>query len=86
MNDCGCIEKMRRLIVEALPDVDRDRPHGIREISVGIPGGEVRTMTTFDYHKPGVKKQYSKTIIHGFCPFCGKEYPKMKPWLSEESA
>ncbi|MBA7524280.1 hypothetical protein ES705_16417 [subsurface metagenome] len=28
----------------------------------------------FIYHKKGIKREYEKSVIPTFCPFCGKEY------------
>jgi hypothetical protein len=75
---CNCIKEIEDKMVGR--DHKGKKIKEAQLISAAIMFGDfkTRTVSEMELTLEGQKKIAKQNIIHSYCPFCGKEYPKLK--------
>jgi hypothetical protein len=71
MKNCNCIPKVVEAVKKAhdLSDEDELEKHGIGHM---MSSGAI-TYTFFKWRKNGKRKWEGETLVHNYCPFCGRK-------------
>lgn len=80
---CNCVKDLEKKMIgrEVGSGTKKRKVISAEMVSGGLIFGYTpafRTTSIIECKIEGQKKPYEQSIIHGFCPFCGKKYPDNK--------